>query len=114
MSFHVDAGKPQTMYAQLSPSINMALVRQDIARDVTLQAQRITLHPVTITTTATATPTPTPAMIFCPAGYSCMSLAKAQGDYGAGNYTWYSATPCGYDKTAPPPQPFVSVPNLSG
>ncbi len=101
MNFHVEAGRSQTMYAQLSPSINMALVRQDIARDVTLQAQRITLHPVTITTTATATPTPAPSTITCPAGYSCMSLAKAREDYGAGNYTQYSSTPCGFDKTAP-------------
>ena len=57
MNFHVDAGKSQTMYAQLQKSFGVA-ARQNITTlspRVSLQVQDITFSPVTITTTATPT-----------------------------------------------------------
>ena len=58
MNFHVDAGRPQTMYAQLQQSFNVA-VRQDMTPvalvTTTPPTLRVTIRPVTMITTATQT-----------------------------------------------------------
>ncbi len=61
-SFHVEAGKPQTIYAQLQQSPGVA-ARQNIttlAPRVSLQTQLVTIRPVNITTTTPPTFTTTP------------------------------------------------------
>ena len=59
-SFHVEAGKPQTIYAQLQQSLSVA-ARQDIitlSPRVSLQAESVTIRPVNITTLPTFMTTP--------------------------------------------------------
>jgi hypothetical protein len=98
-SFHVEAGKPLTIYAQLQQSPGVA-ARQSITTlspQVSLHIQDITIRPITTTTTMTFTTTP--PMMNCPAGYTCMSPDQALNSYGAGNYSQYSETLCAIGQT---------------
>ena len=60
MSFHVDAGKAQTMYAQLQPLLSAGAVRQVLPESTRVQVQITGIQPVIITTTPPTVMTTSP------------------------------------------------------
>jgi hypothetical protein len=94
-TFYVEAGKPQTIYAQLQQSPSVVGLRTVY----TISAQKV--QNIEVKTRAelppsTIVPSPTPTLFPCPVNTTCMSLAKALSTYGADGYTQYSPNPCNF------------------